>query len=384
MAASTVARPRKATFGLLTALACCGRPGRVRGRTRPSLAGRRRIPRSSRQPRRAGRGRAGGGAKPEPKLLGDLGGLRPGLAKYGIDLGLSYIGETFGVVHGGVKQGAIYEGQAGIWLSVDLDKLLGWSGGKIYANALNIHGQGASRTLLGGNLETVSNIEAFPTTRLYRLYFEQSLFKDQVSLRLGQIAADDEFITSDTAGGLINGTFGWPAWTAADVRGGGPAYPLPQLGVRLQVKPAADLTLRAAAFTGNPGGKNCVSGNPQECDPHGVLFPFSVGTFWIGEAAYDVNSGKNAAGLPGTYKLGFWGETGNFPNQLTAALDLRGNWGVYGVIDQAVWRRPGSDEQGLNLFCAWAARPPTAISFRSMPMPGSAFARRLSAGPTMS
>ena len=50
---------------------------------------------------------------PEPKLLGDLGGLRPALAKYGIDLDLSYIGETFGVVHGGVKRGAIYEGQAG-------------------------------------------------------------------------------------------------------------------------------------------------------------------------------------------------------------------------------------------------------------------------------
>ena len=215
-------------------------------------------------------------------------------------------------MHGGVKQGAIYEGQAGISLSFDLDKLLGWSGGKIYANALNIHGRGASQAFLGGNLETVSNIEARPTTRLYRLYFEQSLFEDHASLRLGQIAADDEFITSDTAGGLINGTFGWPAWTAADVRGGGPAYPLPQPGVRLQVKPAADLTLRAAAFTGNPGGKNCPSGNPQECDPHGVLFPFSGGTFWIGEAAYDVNSGKKAAGLPGTYKLGFWHETGVF------------------------------------------------------------------------
>src|SRR5215217_4262188 len=145
---------------------------------------------------------------PEPKLLGDLGGLRPALDKYGIGLELGYIGETFGVVHGGVKRGAIYEGQASAGLSFDLEKMLGWPGAKIYANALNIHGRGASRTLLGGNLETVSNIEALPTTRLYRLYFEQNLFEDRVSVRLGQIAADDEFITSETAGGLINGTFG--------------------------------------------------------------------------------------------------------------------------------------------------------------------------------
>ena len=290
------------------------------------------------------------GEKEEPKLLGDLGGVRPALDKYGIGLDLSYIGETFGVVHGGVKRGAIYEGQAGIGVSLDFEKMLGWSGAKAYANALNIHGKGASRSFLGGNLETVSNIEARPTTRLYRLYFEQSLFEDRASIRLGQIAADDEFITSDTAGGLLNGTFGWPALTAADIRGSGPAYPLPQPGVRLQVKPLADLTLRAAAFSGNPGGKDCPSGDPQQCDPHGVKFPFSGGTLWLAEAAYDVNSGKKAAGLPGTYKLGFWHETGNFPDQFTGALDRRGNWGLYAVIDQTVWQSPDNDKQGLSFF----------------------------------
>ena len=212
--------------------------------------------------------------------------------------------------------------------------------------------------LLGGNLETVSNIEALPTTRLYRLYFEQSLFEDRASIRLGQIAADDEFITSDTAGGLINGTFGWPALTAADIRGGGPAYPLPQPGVRLQVKPVADLTLRAAAFTGNPGGKNCPSGDPQECDPHGVLFPFSGGTLWIGEAAYNVNSGKGAAGLPGAYKLGLWHETGAFPN--LAARPGRQQAQQLGRVRRrrsGVWRRPDSDEQGLNFFLRMGGAP---------------------------
>ena len=64
-----------------------------------------------------------------------------------------------------------------------------------------------------------------------------------------------------------------------------------------------------------------------------------------------------AGGLPGTYKLGVWHETGNFPNQFTGALDRRGNWGVYAVVDQAVWRRPGSDEQGLNIFMRIGGAP---------------------------
>src|SRR3954454_14275113 len=222
---------------------------------------------------------------PKPKLLGDLGGLRPALDKYGISLDLGYIGETFGVVYGGMKRGAIYDGQASAELSFDLEKMFGWPGAEINASVLQIHGRGASRAFLGGNLETISNIEALPTTRLYRLYFEQSLVNDRASIRLGQIAADDEFITSDTASGLINGTFGWPAWTAADTRGGGPVYPLPQPGVRLQGKTAPDFILRVAAFSGNPGGNNCPSG-----DPHGVLFPFSGGTLWIGEVAYSANN----------------------------------------------------------------------------------------------
>ena len=298
---------------------------------------------------------------PEPKLLGDLGGLRPALDKYGIGLDLGYIGETFGVVSGGVKRGFVYEGQASAGLSFDLDKLFGWPGAKIYANALQIHGRGPTAELLGGNLinyplVTVSNIEAVPTTRLYRLWFEQSLFEGRTSVRLGQIAADDEFITSNTAGGLLNGTFGWPLLTAADVRGGGPAYPLPQLGVRLEVKPIADLMLRAAAFTGNPGGNNCPT-NPEECDPHGVLFPFSAGTLWIGEVAYSANSGKTAAGLPGVYKLGGWYETGPFPWQLDPEVSKTNNGGVYGVMDQGIWRRPGSEDQGLNFFLRMGGGP---------------------------
>ena len=239
--------------------------------------------------------------------------------------------------------------------------------------------------MLGGNLETVSNIEALPTTRLYRLYFEQSLFEDRASVRLGQIAADDEFITSDTAGGLINGTFGWPAWTAADVRGGGPAYPLPQLGVRLQVKPAADFDLRAAVFTGNPGGKNCPSGDPQQCDPHGVLFPFSGGTLWIGEVAYSANSGKGAAGLPGVYKLGGWYETGPFP--VAARPGGRASATMGACTPSSIKGSgggPAATSRGSISFCAWAARRPTAISSRFTPMPGSVSARRSSAVPTMS
>jgi hypothetical protein len=51
-----------------------------------------------------------------------------------------------------------------------------------------------------GNLLTVSNIEAVRGTRLADLYLEQSLFEDVVNIRIGQFAADEEFLISDVAG----------------------------------------------------------------------------------------------------------------------------------------------------------------------------------------
>ena len=147
MAALTLAQSRKTGIGLLSALALLA-GGPAGFAAEPDAAG----PPRSRNARRAGPGRAGsepsqraGEAEaPEPKLLGDLGGLRPALDKYGIDLDLSYIGETFGVVHGGVKRGAIYEGQAGIALarSRQVARLVRRQNLRQRAN---IHGRGASQ-----------------------------------------------------------------------------------------------------------------------------------------------------------------------------------------------------------------------------------------------
>jgi carbohydrate-selective porin OprB len=55
----------------------------------------------------------------------------------------------------------------------------------------------------------VSNIEALPATRLYELWAEQKLFDNTVSVRVGQLAADTEFILSQYAAVFVNSTFGF-------------------------------------------------------------------------------------------------------------------------------------------------------------------------------
>ena len=70
-----------------------------------------------------------------------------------------------------------------------------------HANAYQIHGQGLTARDLD-NLVTASNIEAEPSTRLFSLWLQQSFLDDALSVRAGQIAADEatEQPTSETRG----------------------------------------------------------------------------------------------------------------------------------------------------------------------------------------
>jgi hypothetical protein len=74
------------------------------------------------------------------------------------------------------------------------------------------------------------NIAGFNTLRNYELWFQQNLLDDKISIRLGQLAADTEFVISDYAALFLNGTFGWPAFMYMNLPGGGPGLPVGNAG----------------------------------------------------------------------------------------------------------------------------------------------------------
>jgi len=302
-------------------------------------------------------------------LTGDWGGTRTDWESHGVQLGANYIGEVLGNPTGGVRRGAIYEGRLELDLTVDLEKAVGWSDASFHVNAYQIHGRGLSANDLGNNLLVVSNVEALRTTRLFDLWLEQQLWDNLVAVRIGQLAADDEFITSQYAGLFINSTFGWPGITATDLPSGGPAYPLSTPGVRVKVQPTDQLSVMAAVFNGDPAGPG--PGNPQSRDPSGTAFRVNDDAFAIAEAAYALNQEKDATGLPGTYNLGGWYHSGRFADQRfdSAGLSLanpassgvpaqhRGDYGLYAVVDQMIWRVPDTRDNGLGVFLRLAGSP---------------------------
>ncbi|MDQ6620179.1 MAG: carbohydrate porin, partial [Pseudomonadota bacterium] len=205
---------------------------------------------------------------------------------------------------------------------------------------------------------------------LFTLWYQQNLWDDRLSVRLGQLASDDEFFISPTAGGLINATFGWTGMLGANIHSGGPGYPLSAPGVRIAIKPTGKLTLLSAVFSGDPAGRNC-NRDPQECNKHGTTFSFSGGMLWMNELQYATNQAKKTQGLPSVYKLGAWYATADYADKhygrnrfggvasladpaAVAPLNHAGNWGFYGLADQTVGRW---GERSLSLFIRSGIQP---------------------------
>jgi porin len=315
----------------------------------------------------AGSGGAGIAAEPaktiwqQETLTGDWGGARTTLKDKGIDVSLTYINEVLDVLRGGINRRASYEGRFDFSVDTDLGKLAGLEGFMTHVTVFNIHGSRDNAAVNVGSIADPSNIDAVRTTRLFTAWLQYGdpaynkdypSKSDRFSLRVGQLAADDEFLTSPTAGGLINGTFGWATIASANLLSGGPAYPLATPGARLQVRPVPDVAIRAAVFSGDPAGDNCV-GNPQVCNFHGTTFSFDGGALAIAEAEFGVNQAKAAKGLPGVYKIGFWYASADYADvRFPGTHD--GNWGLYGVADQTVWQQ---GDTSVSLFTRAGVTP---------------------------
>jgi porin len=245
---------------------------------------------------------------------------------------VSYTAEVWGNVTGGLKQGGLYIGLLTFGLNLDLEKVVRWNGASVNMTWLWLSGGDASDDLVG-NFLTISNISGFNTLRLFQFWLQQDLLKDKISLRVGQISADSEFVISNYAGSFINSTLGWPASMYMNLPSGGLVYPVGALGVRLAVNPVDWFTFQAAIIQGNV--------YPQNVNRHGFRWWLDVnnGYFFMNEAQFRWNQREEERGLSGQFKSGAWFHTARFANPSNGDL-LFGNCGFYFIVDQMLYRKP--------------------------------------------
>jgi porin len=294
---------------------------------------------------------------------GDPMGMRRWLVERGITFGLIYTGEGLRNLSGGVRRGGLYEGKLDAFVAADLDKLAGWAGLGFFANAFQIHHTAGLRDQHFESLITISNIEAVPSTRLSELWLEQKLFDDRFSIRLGQLAADTEFFQSEYSKALISSD--WPTIAGGNLPSGGPAYPLATPGIRLKFDPSPNWTALVGVFNGDPGGQGTIN-------RAGTNFRVNDPPLLMAELQYRYNQDKHSRGLAGTLRLGGWHHFGMFadmrfddaglsqasPFSSGNARLFRGSSGIYGIIDQQIYRPEGGDAaSGIAVFSRISGTP---------------------------
>ncbi|GAB6968703.1 carbohydrate porin [Komagataeibacter kakiaceti JCM 25156] len=337
-------------------------------------------------------------------LLGDMGGARPWLYKHGITFDIQEVDEVWGNGTGGSASGndgaggsgtgPSYDGVTMPTLTVDTEKLFGLKGGLFNVSALQTRGRSISQDHLA-NFNPVSGFEADRSTRLFELWYQQSFLKGKLDVKIGQQDLDTEFLISDYASLYLNANFGWPMAPSVNLYGGGPSWPLSSPAIRIRYRPSEKFTFMFAAADDNPPGNRynsipiqqatgSISGyNPDPTsqttnDGSGTQFNMGTGALLITELQYalnpqpdDMSKVTKDPGLPGIYKLGGYYDTAKFPdyryNQHGGSLgaatlaanptqsDLtprwdRGNWMVYGIIDQMIWRPSLTSPRSVGVF----------------------------------
>jgi porin len=280
-------------------------------------------------------------------LLGDMGGLRTLMSRYGITLNIQETSEVLGNATGGAKTGAEYDGLTVADLQIDTQRAFGLHGGTFNISALQIHGRNlSSENLL--TLQTSSGIEADRATRLWEMWYQQSFTdEDRFNIRIGQQSLDQEFMVSQEALLFVNTMFGWPMVPSADLPGGGPAYPLSALGVRGKVRPTDSITILGGVYNGSP------LTNAGE-DSSGTSFPLNGGVLAIAEIQYAYPALGSVVytdkpQLSGTYRLGVWYDSETFPDQEFATTH-RGDYGIYAVVDQMLWHSEEDSDRAISFF----------------------------------
>jgi len=292
-----------------------------------------------------------------PGLTGTWFGLRETLTQRGITPSISYTADILGNPVGGVRRGTAYAGQLNADVTFDLGKLAGLDG-----LTLGISGNWASGTNLSsddiGNFFIVAQAFAGDRVRLYTLYLDQSLLEGRLDIKVGRFAPADDFLSWPQYTFFVNIALN-PAIFATQVNVPGfTAAPIGTWGGRVRAKPVDTFTATVGLYYSDP--------SRDLTNTAGIDFGLDVpgaGYLAMAEFAYLHNQREGATGMTGTYRLGGYYDSNRYPTFRDPLTLRRGNWGVYLLADQIVYREPGpASQRALALFGALVAAPLQSIN----------------------
>jgi porin len=296
---------------------------------------------------------------PRDHLFGDWNGLRSGMEEEGFTPTLSFVTDIAGNPAGGKDQGSTHADNFGLDLLFDLNKLAGLEGGSFLVSMSQRSGTSLSKKYVG-NVFTIQQVFGGQTFHLIDLAYQQKLFDERLEIRLGRIAAGDDFLVSPYDYLFIqNGFDGNPVGIFFNAPGM-TAYPNATWGALLKVKPTKRTYIMSGVYNGDP--------SIRDNDHNGADLSLDGPVFVINEVGYQVNGLPGESRLLGNYKLGLWYDDSRFTDFRTVGFTTpptseRGSWGFYGLFDQVLVPFGEADSnRGFGIFSSFIVAPNESIS----------------------
>lgn len=278
-----------------------------------------------------------------------------------VEVHLSYTGETVGVAAGGIERGVVYHDNLNAIVTVHADSLVGWTG--LTAHVYGLGNQGDNPSMLVGDAQATSNIEAPLAWRIYEAWLQQTL-GTRASVLVGLYDLNAEFDVNRTGSLFLHSSHGIGAAFGLSGRNGPSIFPVTSMAVRARLRVARRSYVQAAVLDGVPGCPANPSGTVIRFrEGNGVLAATEIGVYLGGDspARTAVVDRTVDVEAPGKLALGAWTYTTPLPtwtsiNAPGGVERDEGSMGLYALAEGRLVREPGTEEQGLSAFgrVGWA------------------------------
>ena len=279
-------------------------------------------------------------------LFGDLGGVRSFLQRKGVQLNLLVAGDQLWNVQSSERERFSVWTRARGTVDWNLEKVSSLKGTTLHLTAVWQAGSNLGNYL--GTIAGPSGIASDNTFRLDSWWIEQHLLNEKLALRIGQFAAQDSygdqffgssFIFEPFQYGLGNRSatfesFDPPSSSAFEVR----------------VVPVRHVYVKAIAFGADR--------TPYAHNQTGLIPQFRGAASSASEVGYVTgdrpallrpkDTVETRRGYSGLYRFGASYNPGNFEN-VSSSSRIRGNYLVYGSVNQVLYRLDKQTSKGLDL-----------------------------------
>ena len=286
---------------------------------------------------------------------GDWGGLRTKLAEQGITFEGGLVADFLALARGGASGGGNwdYAGYTYLGVTFDLETLAHLPGLSFYVESGWSFGEDIGRKT--GSI--FSPAEAFTgrAVRLSRMYLQQDLLEDRLSLKIGRLATEDDFLSSPIYGQYVSAAINSVPGSILESTPGFSTFPGVQWGAVAAYKPHEQVRTAFGVY----GSDEDINKDKE----HGIDFSFNPnnGVMAIGEVDYLWKlGGEEAASLPGEVKVGGWYDTGPRPEASRRNLQRRRQrrFLCWSAAD-GVSRRRRRKHAGINSLGCGDLRAPT-------------------------